>query len=751
MQNLSNQWLESTVATAPIQLSQGAELLPEEAPLELREYWSPIRRHYRIIAMLFIVAECLTLLVLYISTPLYTGITTILIERQTPEVLESKTLGERADPDSTDTFYKTQYEMLKSRSLAARVIRDLALDKNTTFTSMSRGSSATGSRWLRKLFSLRQAQSQRSTQDVFGVESKYIDLYLSQLTIQPVTNTSLVSIAFTSPDPALSAEIANTHVRAFIRQGYEQHARSGEDAERFLEGKLDELEARIERSEAALNKYRRERGILAFSLDDKDQMISARMAELNRDMVQAEAQRIALEADVQTIKSDHYDALPAVVDNQLIQKLREESSRLEGQYASLSNQFTTDYPPVAQLRAQVKEAQRREQEEIEKVVGSIKAKYQSAVERENELRAGFEQEKAQVMSLNDASLQDVILAREVDTNRALYQSVLERIKLLGIASESQVTNISVVDPAEMPIRASSPKKELSLVFAGFLALLIGGGTAFVKEAADSGLKTSEEVQGYLGLPNLATVLHIPSSNIWEAQPKELLSLNTDRAQVPVEKVPVSSMCAAASEAYRAIRTGILLSRAERSPRMILFTSGKAGEGKSLTAINSARVFAQMLDRVLLIDADLRRPRCHEILGAAAHPGLTETLTGLCEFEDVVQPTAVKGLFLLSAGLTPPNPSELLSSGKMRELLAVAASSYEYVLIDSPPILPVSDSVVLSALVDGVVIVANAQTPKLIVREGCARLLYIGARILGIVLNDVDPQQRSSYAPYYLYS
>jgi capsular exopolysaccharide synthesis family protein len=208
------------------------------------------------------------------------------------------------------------------------------------------------------------------------------------------------------------------------------------------------------------------------------------------------------------------------------------------------------------------------------------------------------------------------------------------------------------------------------------------------------------------------------------------------------------MFAVAGEAYRAIRTGILLSRSEKPPQTILFTSGTAGEGKSLTAINTAIVFAQMRDRVLLIDADLRRPRCHEILGCDAHPGLTETLTGLQDLEDVIQPTGVKGLFLLSAGLTPPNPSELLASKKMREVLSILASSYEHILIDSAPILPVSDSVVLSTLVDGVIVVANAQTPKMLVREGCARLLHIGAKIFGIVLNDVDPQQRTTYAPYH---
>ena len=672
---------------------------------------------------------------------------------RSPDLLESKVHGEDAEPEFADTFYKTQYELLKSRSLAAHVILDLALDKNPFFTGIRQQQTIFGSffAWIGSRLASQPRASASRAEKILSVAPYNIDLYLQQLTIRARPSTRLVSVAFSSPDPALAAEVTNAHVRAFIRSGYEQHAQSDADAQRFLEGKLDELESRIEKSEAALNKYRQERGILAFSLDDKDQMISARMAELNRDLVQAEAERIALEADVQTIKSSNYDALPAVVESHLIQQLKEESSKLEGEYASLSNQFTPDYPPVAQLRAQLREVRQQERDEIAKVVESIQAKYRSAFERENELRTSFEQEKAHVMSLKDASLQDVILAREVDTNRTLYQSVLERIKILGLASESQVTNISVVDPAEMPISPSSPKKKLTLVFSGFLSLLIGIGVIYVKEASDSGLKTSDQAQDYLQFPTLATVLHISNPSAPELPAKELLLRGFDgkHDHDKVRALPSQGMFAAAAESYRAVRTGILMSRSEKPPQTILFTSGAAGEGKSLTAVNSAVVFAQVLDRVLLIDADLRRPMCHDILGCDPHPGLTETLTGLVDLDDAIQPTGVKGLFLLSAGLTPPNPSELLASKRMREILESLAHSFEYVLIDSAPILPVSDSVVLSALVDGVIIIANAKTPKTLVREGCARLTSVGGKILGVVLNDADPNQRS-YAPYYRY-
>ena len=726
----------------------------EEEEVDLWEYWRSIRKHIRLIIAMFLVTELATFAFLRTRTPIYTSTSTIRIEREAPEVLESK--HENEPDNDIESFYKTQYEMLRSRSLAARVIRDLGLEHNATFTGADEKPSltSTAAAWVRSLFQTPPPKSLVTGQSILGAKPTSIDIYLAGLSVRPVFNTRLVSIAFSSPDPSLATEITNVHVREFVRETYQQHAQTGEEAQRYLEGKLNEIEARVEKSEAALNSYRRQRGIVEFSLDDKNQMISDRIADLNRAVGNAEAVRISLESDVRTIDSNDYDALPAVAESTLIQTLKGESSKLEGQYASLSNQFTLDYPPVAQMHAQLLEVQRREREEVRKVVESIKAKYNSASERENELRREFEHEKDRAMALKDASLQDAVLARDVETSRTLYQSVLERIKLLGVATESQMTNITIVDPAEMPTVASSPKQELTLVLCGFLVLSAGICVAFVREASDRGLKSADEVQSYLQFPNLATVVHFDPPTKLEVRPTGLLPTGFDETHDRDfggnQAAPARDLFTAAGEAYRAIRTGILLSRSETSPRTILFSSAMGGEGKSVTATNCALMFAQLDERVLLIDADLRRPRCHEILGRDSHPGLTEVLAGLNQLDQAIQSTASKGLFFLSAGLTPPNPSELLGSQRMRGILTAAASSFDHVLIDSPPILPVSDSVVLSTLVDGVVMVVCAQTTKNLVRDACARLVYVGSKMLGVVLNNVDPEQRRSYEPYYTY-
>jgi polysaccharide biosynthesis transport protein len=779
VQDSSTYPVQRTFSTPP------SEFKPPEPPglrrdvePELWEYWEVIRRHIKLIAGLFVIAELLTfLVVVFVATPLYTGLSTIQIESQAPQVLQSNSNNNRPGSEELASFYKTQYEILKSRTLAAMVIRDLALDHNPYFTKKP---SLVGRflSWPASLFSsksrIRAADLQRA--DILGIKAQIIDQYLDRLTIRPEYDTRLAEVAFSSPDPVLAAKITNAHVQAYIQDGYERRSHSNEAAQRFLEGQLGELEKRVEKSEAALNDYRRGRGIVTFSLDDKNQMVSDRMAAINKALVDAEETRIALQADVETVNNDNYDAVPAVVSNGLIQNLKVQLSQLQGRYANMASQYTPDYPDVVRLHAQLLEVQRREQQEINRVISSIKSKYQSALERETQIKNQLESEKTKVMSLNDASLHDAVLSREVDTDRTLYKSVLESIKLLGLSSGSQVTNVSVIDTASVPLKPSSPKKKLSLVLSGFLALMTGIGVAFVLERSDSGLKSADEVQQYLRLPNLATVLRFSGTRERGLVGKPLIQLpkfsansngkytdavrrltsgpNPDECPVANHdengKAPSPSLFEVAGEAYRAIRTSLMLSRPESPPKTVVFTSAVAGEGKTVAVANTAIAFAGMLDRILLIDADLRRPRCHEVLNCEANPGLTEVLTGLCELKDAIQPTAVKGLFLLSAGVNPPNPSELLGSRKMREVLAAVESVYDHVLIDSAPILPVSDTVVLSTMVDGVVVVASAKTAKKLVRDACYRMLHVSAKILGVVLNNVDAEQQRYHAPYYIY-
>lgn len=756
-----------TSPLAPTEHQQSYQLQPEP-DFSLREYWNIIRQHYLLILGIFIGAEVLAALILWLKTPLYTAVSTILIQPETPQVLASS-WQERREGDIT-SFYRTQYDILRSRSLAASVILKLGLQNNPHFLASQENKSkelwAHPSVIVQAVSGLlgRLAGPLSGSVDdpraldykpLLGVSPGVISAYLGRLSIRPDFDTRLVNIAYTSSNPTLAARIANAQAQAFIEKTYELQNQNNEVARRYLEGELSKLEGHLEQSEQALNNYRRARGIVTFSQKDEDSSGAERMRALSAALIRAEERRIALQAEVKTINSNDLDALPEVVNSGLIQHLEQEVSTLEGKYASDSNQFTPDYPPVAQLNAQLKSVRSRLRDEIQHVADSIKQEYKAAEIRERELRAGVEAEKNRVMDLKNASLQDAVLVREVEANRALYKNVLERIKTLGVANRVQLTNVSVVDTAEIPTVASSPQKELCLVLSGFLALLGGVGLAFFMEWTDRGLKTASEVQNYLGLPHLATIVQFSEPDepaiAYTAGPRMLASringVQPVNGSVTRGVVSPSDARSIAGEAYRAVRTGVLLSGSEECPKSILFTSATGGEGKSVTTMNTSIAFACLGERVLLIDADLRRPRCHQLLDQEEGPGLVEVLTGLSNLQQAVQSTPIEGLFVLRAGLIPPNPSELLASQEMLETLAISSREYDHVLIDSPPVLPVSDSVILSTLVDAVVLVAGRRTPKQAVRDACSRLVYSGARILGTVLNGVDLERERYYAPH----
>jgi len=576
-----------------------------------------------------------------------------------------------------------------------------------------------------------------------------IDAYIDRLQIAPVQRTRLVKIAFSTPDPDLAARVANMHARAYLEQGIERRSHANEEARNFLQGKLAELKDRVEKSEAALNRYRRDRGII--SLDNRENIVVDRLAALNKRLTEAEADRIGLEAQTRLIRKNEYEALPAVIDNRLIQTLKGDLARLAGERADLATQLKPGEPALDQLQAKVQQTRRRLQQEIQRTVAGIKSAYIATKQKEDELRAKMEQQKTAALSLKDASVDYAILAREVDTNRQLYDSVLQRLKEMEVVTALRASNVSVIDQAVAPLQPSRPRKGLSLLFSAVLGLVGGVGLAFFVEYLNNTLRTSQEVERYLHLPSLGMIpdfVHSArhgSSSPEPASPDvQLLNGSAAQAGFVLAHDPFSIT----TEAYRILRTTLLVAQAETPPKTLLFTSGMHGEGKTVTAVNTAAVLAQIGVRVLLIDADLRCSACHTVLGVENKSGLAEVLAGRWDPSDVIRPTVSEHLFVLSSGSVPSNPAELVGSKQMRAILAALQEQYDYILIDSPPVMLASDAMLLATMVDGVVLVANAQrTPKQVVREARTRLTCAQAKILGVVLNQLNIRHRE-YAYYY---
>jgi capsular exopolysaccharide synthesis family protein len=737
------------------EVNRGSEPLDEG--IDLRACWCVILKRARLIYSVTAGALLLTALVVFNQTPLYTARSTVLIQAQTPLLLSNHAIADTPGTDGDD-YYETQYDILKSRSLADHVIRDLNLASLPTFTGdeikagFVAGLWMSARRWLSK--DTTPAAADDDPEETVA-RPDLVDRFLRGLLIEPKIGTRLVIVSFSSGDPKLSARVANAQVNAYIQRGIELHYQASRTAEDFLQKKLAELKERVEKSEAALNNYRRDRGIVSFSLHEKSKILMRQLTDYGEDLTKTETQRIGYEAQSQLIREGDYESLPAVINSPLVQSLKEQGARLAAQYASMSNRFNPGYHPLDDLKARLDETERQLATEIRRIISGIKANYLTLTASKEMLRQEIDQTKSQVMALNDASLQDAVLEREVDADQQLYKSLVDRIKEIDVAADVPASNISVVDRAEPPRSPSSPRIMSSLALSVLLGLFGGLGIAFFLDYLDDRLKTPEETERHLGLPSLGIVPNFFNLNGATSASRYVSRQANIYLEAPYqppsrELVVTRSRFGIATEAYRAIRTAILFSRAGGAPKTILITSATVSEGKTVTAINTALAFAQTGGRTLLVDTDLRHSRCHEILGVANETGLTEALTGQRDLREVLTATGIEGLFILSAGTSPPNPSELLASGKMRDILNDLEGEFDYILLDSAPLMPVSDTVALSTIADGVVVVIGPDTPRHVVRKACSRLAYAGAKIYGVVLNQVDfnSPDYSHYGRYY---
>jgi capsular exopolysaccharide synthesis family protein len=677
----------------------------------------------------------------YRKVTIYEARTQILIEKDTPKVGTLETMFQQQDGWYNDDFYRTQYRILQSRSLARRTAELMHLKERmaaqATAPVADSGFSVSGAiAWVKKQVAGEDAQDTKKADDEAKVAAAlakedplapYASMVLGSLAVSPIANSRLVDLKFTSTDPQLAADMANAHAKAYIDQNLEYKFSASKVATDWLSERLGEQRKKVEESEAALQRYKEEHD--AVAVEDRQNIVVQRLGDLNSAVTKAKTGRIEKEAQYNQLKSIQgtpaVESFPAVVANDYIQKLKSELGDLQRQQAQLSEKYGDRHPEMIKIRSAVQSTQAKLDLEVSKVVQSVEAEYQAALAQERSLVGALDSQKGEALSLNRKGIEYSVLNREAESNRQVYEALLQRTKETGISGELKASNIRVVDTAEVPKWPILPRRQTDLTTAALSGLVLAIGLVFLFEYFDNRVKSPQELRAHLGLSFLGMVPAIDASG------PSLVN-----GGVPPHF----------AEAIRNVRTNVLFSSADEGVRTIVVTSAGPGEGKSLFSANLSVSLAQAGQRVLHVDADMRRPRVHEIFEFSQEPGLSNLLVGDCKPSEAVRKvTGVPGLAVLPAGMIPPNPAELLGSKRFDEYFATLSEHFDYVVIDSPPVLAVADASILANTASGVVFVVGAdQTSRHAARAAIDQLHAVQAHLIGAVLNRVDLEHN----PYY---
>ena len=676
--------------------------------IDFRLYGKILFKRRWTIATFFIIVVTLVTLITLVQTPIYKATSVIQIEPAPPEIVSFKdvvTLGSQ-NIWANKEYYQTQFWIIRSEPLAQEVAEALDLIHTDPYFA----NSSSPARQLSRMIS-----------------------------VQPVKNSQLVSIGVVHPDPEQAARICNMLSAHYQLQNVDYRLK-----QEISQDVLDWLDQRSSSNETNLREA--ERGLLDFmktndivSFEGRQNIVLQRLTDLSQALTEAHRKRVETEAAYKKVKNLNSSGkaiqLPEVTDNNLIQELKEERILLEKQVSELSEKYKYDHPKMKKLQKQIDLLNAKISEEIANIIGSIHSTYLIARAREKALEGAVTQAKAEAQILNEKAMEYSVLKRKVDSESDIYSELVRRANETRVTQDMQFNNnIIIREKAEAPRSPIKPKRKTNVMLAALLGLFGGVAIAFLLEYLDTTIKSQEDVEDAVGLPFLGV---IPSFTADEPEPTSELFTYT---------YPKSSI----TESIRSIRTNILFSAAEAPLKKLLVTSAGPQEGKSTTVINLGIIFAQGGKRVLIVDSDLRRPRIHKAFNVTRDRGLTNLIMNEAKPEQVIVNTKVPNLSVIPCGPIPPNPSELLGLTRMQEIIDELGHQFDIILFDSPPIVAVTDAVVLSKKVDGVVLIIKAgRTTSEMVLKAKKQLTDVTAHILGAVLNDFNIRGEG-YRYYYYY-
>lgn len=699
---------QRAMAEAPRQVSARDEA-DDEWTIDILGYWRVLLKHRLTVIAVTGSALLLAVMVTFLMTPMYRGTATLQIDREAMNIVQVEGL-QPTETTSAD-FYQTQYELLRSRSLAERVAGDLALGDDPRFVRESTSLLAS----LRQMFS----GSASDDDDFEARQERAISELRRHFSVEPVSRSRIVRIHYDHPDPEVARRVINGFAQAYITNNLDRRYEASSYARNFLEERIEQLKARLEEGERELVAYAQAQGIV--NVDERQSLVGSKLSSINANLAEARKARVDAEALWNQVQRTEGFGLTQILDSRTFQENRRQRAALAAEYQNKLQLFRPAYPEMVQLQAQIDELDRQAQAEVDTIKASIQARYEAEVAREQTLEANLSELSGEVLALRERSIRYNTLQREVDTNQNLYNGLLQRYREIGVAGGVGTNNISIVDNAQRPGSPVSPNLKLNLALGLVGGLMLGVMSALGREYLDDTFKTPEDIETALGLPALG-IIPRPASGV------EIDEELKDRRS-------------AISEAYRSLRTTLQFSTANGAPAHIVVTSARPSEGKSTTALSIARQFAQLGLNVLLVDADMRKPSLHTRLGARNASGLSNFLSGHEIPEAIVQRTDDEHLYFISTGPLPPNPAELLAGPRMLSLLSLAAQNFDLIVVDSPPVMGLADAPLLASVAEATLLVVSAgETRRDSARTALKRLTFARGQIVGALLNKFDAKQ-----------
>ncbi|HUO34597.1 MAG TPA: polysaccharide biosynthesis tyrosine autokinase [Candidatus Acidoferrum sp.] len=734
MEEASRLTLRGRRAAETLTVIPSPALLPlDQSPREphLLDYLIILRKHQWLILTFLLAVVTIVTIASFKMKPVYEAAARVEVDRESQSLQPFQDSNPYDGYIDLDNYLETQAKILQSETLALQTIRSLDLERYPEFGG---GPNVT----------LGNPDGDITKRPAI------LSTFLGRLSVKRVPNSRLIEVKFEAESPQLAAQIVNTHLQNYIEENFRSKYDATSQASNWLSSELEELRIKVEKSEDARIAYERENQI--WQIDEKQDITTQKLADLSKAVTDAQTDLAQKEALYRMADAGNVGALPEAENNTVLEDLLKKKSDLDEQYADAINLYGPNFPKVERLAAQQKQVNADLKKEEQTLFEGVKQQYMTAKSHVELLKQQLDQQKAEANDLAEKLVQYHILQHDADSNKQLYDDLQQKLKEAAITSGLRSSNIRVVDPALAPASPARPQKARNILLAFLVGLVGGVGLALFREYLDNTVKSPDDIENLTGLPSLAVVPSLPDSSANQNRisriAKEATALATSGPRVELLSYvqPKSQI----SEAFRALRTSLLLSQAEHPPQVILVTSALPREGKTTAAVNLAVTLAQLGDRTLLLDSDMRKPGVRRALNLTTgkDAGLSSYLAGVSSLEEVcVAHPTISNLTALTTGPIPPSPADLLSSHRMAEAIAELRRRFKFIVIDSPPVMAATDAVILSAHTDGVLLVVRSgETPKEAFTRTRDLLSAVKSRLLGVVLNAVD-----SSAPDYYYS